>query len=570
MKKLALFFFLMSCFGTFAQGSATIEKTFPESYFRKPLDIPLILSGTFAELRPHHFHAGIDIKTQQKEGLNVYAAAEGYVSRIKISHWGYGKAIYITHPNGYTTVYAHLKKFNKRIEAFIKKKQYKKESFEIQVFPSPEILPVKKGEIIAFTGSTGGFVGPHLHFEIRDTKSEKPINPMLFGITVSDSKRPRIKTLIGYPLDSTSSINQLGIPSKIAFRKLKNGNLLANKIVAHGTIGFGVQVYDQLDGAYNKNGIYKLKMLVNGKKVYDFRAYSFAFSESKYINLLIDYGYLEEKKQRIHKCFITPENKLSMYRSSANKGFVTIKDGLTYNVVIVSEDFKGNTLQITIPVIGKKEPVLVKKEVKRTAYKINHNQFYKFTDKHVTVAFPKNTFYQDFYLDFWVNDTIVQVHPPTIPLNKKYTLTFDVSKYDSIQKKYMYIASITDKGSTNYEPTVKKEHTFYTTTKKLGKFILRKDTIQPKIRLYNFKDKQWVTHFKTLKIKISDAESGIQKYRGEIDGKWILMEYNVKRGILTYNLSDKSFSNAKHQLKVTVTDNVGNTNTIYATFFRKK
>ena len=179
---------------------------YPQNYFRSPLDITLVLSGTFAELRTNHFHSGLDIKTQQKVGKNVYTAAEGYVSRIKIQHYGYGKALYVTHPNGYTTVYGHLQSFSPKIEAYIKAKQYEKESYEIEVFPSASDLAVSKDEIIAYSGNTGGSGGPHLHFEIRDNE-ERPINPLLFGINVNDSKSPLISAVFAYPKDENSYIN---------------------------------------------------------------------------------------------------------------------------------------------------------------------------------------------------------------------------------------------------------------------------------------------------------------------------------------------------------------------------
>ena len=554
----------------FGQGEATLNNTLPTNYFQNPLEIPLVLSGTFGELRTNHFHAGLDLKTQQREGFNVFSAAKGYVSRIKISHWGYGKAIYITHPNGYTTVYAHLKKFNAKIESYIKTKQYKKESFEIQVFPSAKELPINKNEIIAFSGSTGGFVGPHLHFEIRDTKTEKPINPMLFGITVNDSKKPRINTLIGYTFNENSHINGLGIPSKLTLLNSKSEELITPKIKALGKIGFGINAYDQLDGAYNKNGLYSLSMSVNGEKVHEFKASSFSFSEGKYINLLIDYERYEKLNQRIQKCFIEPKNELSLYTKTLNNGYLTIEEGMSYTVEIVAKDFKGNKQKITIPIIGEKDSTIIHEKTNSTPYKINHTKFHKFHKNGITVAFPKNTFYKDLFLDFIVDDSIVKVHTPTVPIDKRYTLTFDVSKFTLEEKKQLYIASINKKGKSHYVKTVKKDVTFYTSTKKLGNFRLLKDNIKPKVSLHNIKDQQWLTHFKTLKVKISDSDSGIKSYRGEIDGQWILMEYNVKKGMLSYDFRDKEFIKAKHALKITVTDNVGNTNTLNSHFYRKK
>ena len=570
MKNVIYIFLILCNFIVFGQGDASINNTYPTNYFQNPLDIPLILSGTFGELRSNHFHAGLDLKTQQKEGLNVLAAAAGYISRIKISHWGYGKAIYITHPNGYTTVYAHLQKFNNRIETYIKRKQYKKENFEIQVFPSSKELPISKNEIIALSGSTGGFVGPHLHFEIRDTKSEKPINPMFFGINVNDSKKPRINTLVGYSLDNNSHINGIGVPTKLSFINLKNGEFLASKIKAFGKIGFGINAYDQLDGAYNKNGLYNLSMFVNGEKIHEFEASSFSFSESKYINLLIDYERFKNLGQRIQKCFIEPANKLSLYTKSYNNGYLTIEDGLSYKIEIIAKDFQGNSQKITIPIEGKKDSILVRNTPKITSYKIKKTLFNKFKKEGITIAFPKYTFYNDLYLDFDIKDSIVKIHNNTVPLNKRYTLTFNVSNYSEKEKKQLYIASINKKGKTQYETTVKKDSTFYTSTKKLGAFKLETDIEKPKVKLHNFKNEQWLTHYKILKVKIADTKSGIKSYRGEIDGKWILMEYNVKKGVLTYNFNDQIFTTAKHKLKVTVTDNVGNKKTINATFFRKK
>jgi len=274
--------------------------------------------------------------------------------------------------------------------------------------------------------------------------------------------------------------------------------------------------------------------------------------------------------QRIQKCFIEPSNKLSLYNKPINNGYITIEDGLNYKIEIIAEDFKGNKQKITIPVEGKQDSILVKKKTTITPYKIDRTLFNKFHKNGITIAFPKYTFYNNLYLDFDVKDSIAKVHSPIVPLNKRYTLTFDVSNYSSEEKKQLYIASINKKGKTSYETTVKKDATFYTSIKKLGNFRLLTDKINPEIKLHNFKNEQWLTHFKTLKFKISDTESGIKSYRGEIDGEWVLLEYNVKNGTLTYDFNDKVFTTAKHNIKVIVTDNVGNSTTINANFFRKK
>jgi hypothetical protein len=205
-----------------------------------------------------------------------------------------------------------------------------------------------------------------------------------------------------------------------------------------------------------------------------------------------------------------------------------------------------------------------------TPYKIKHQEFNEFTNENVKVAFPKNTFYSDFYLDFTITDNIVKVHTPIVPLANNYTLTFDVSNYNETEKNQLYIASISEKGRESYETTIKKNNTFYTSTKKLGKFTLLTDNEKPTISLYNFKNEQWISNHTSIKVKISDKETGVKSFRGEIDGKWILMEYDVTTGILTYDLKNITYTDAKHNLKIVVIDNVGNLNTLETTFYRKK
>jgi len=562
-KKIALILFTLSMFYVKSQ------QNYPTEYFQKPLNIPLILAGTFGELRTNHFHAGLDFKTQQKEGFDVMAAAEGYVSRIKISHWGYGKAIYITHPNGYTTVYGHLKKFNKAIEAYIKAKQYQKESFEIQVFPKSHELLVKKGEIIAVSGATGGYVGPHLHFEIRDTKTEKPINPLLFGFKIKDNRSPQINVLMGYPLQDDAQINQYNVPLKLHYKKMPNGVLLADKIKASGRIGFGINTFDRQDGAWNKNGIYNLKMLVNDALVYEHEVESFSFAESRQLNLLIDYERYKDIDQRVQRCFIVPKNNLSIYKNCINRGEIHIEDGLTYTVKLITSDFSGNKTTLQIPIEGKKQDIVVPKKDNSTNYPIIAAGFNKFILDDVTVAFPKNTFYKDTYLDLKIMDSIAHIHTPNIPLHKQYTLTFDVTNFSPQEREHLFIAKYSSKNEPFYVKTVKKEHTFYTTSKDLGKYQLLTDEIKPTIQFLSFKENQWISTKQALKVKISDKLSGLKKYRGEINGKWILMEYNPKTKTLTFDFNDKKFTAAKHELKIVVIDNAGNTAVKTGVFYRK-
>lgn len=563
MKKIIYLFAAFLCYQSFGQK-------YPQNYFRSPLDIPIVLSGTFGELRNNHFHAGIDLKTQQRNGLKVYAVADGYVSRIKVALWGYGKVVYVNHYNGYTSVYAHLSKFGEGIEEFVKSIQYKKQSYQTgNIYLKPGEIEVKKGQVIAYSGSTGGFVAPHLHFELRDSKTEHIINPLLFGLKVPDTINPRIRKVMAYTMDEEARINGSDKNQVLPIKKLADGSYKANRITASGRIGFGINVYDKLNGAHNKNGVYSIEMLVNGKRVYYHDLETFSFAESKYINLLIDYYHYHKFRSRVQKTHVVKGNMLSIYEDLIDKGVLSIVQGMNYTIKIIATDVKGNKTNVTIPVAGKASNAIFTKPKDTTAYKIVADKFQKFEKNGVTVAFPKNTFYNDLYLQFDVKDSIATIHEPSIPLDKRFTLTFDVSKYTDAQKERMYIAKIVNKKYFNYQNTNKKKEKFFTRTKALGKYTLAFDNEIPKIYNLNFKNNQWITSKDKIQVRISDKGSGIKSWRATLDGEWILMEYDLKKKRLVYNFKDKKLVGSKHSFKIVVSDNVGNTNTLSATFYKK-
>jgi murein DD-endopeptidase MepM/ murein hydrolase activator NlpD len=565
LKYYLLFLIVFVHFLSFSQ-----EK-YPQGYFRSPVDIPIYLSGSFGELRSNHFHAGLDIKTQGKEGLPVFVVADGYVSRIKVQQYGYGKAIYITHPNGFTSVYGHLSKFSDDIEKYVKTVQYKKENYETgNLFFKEDKFPVKKGEIIALSGDTGGSGGPHLHFEIRNTITENIINPLLFGLQVKDTRTPTFQSLKAYTLSSDARINQQKKSFQIPIKNLGDGKYSADRITASGTISFGVSVFDRFNEMSNKNGIYSLEMLLNGKRFYYHDVETFSFSESKYLNLHIDYEHYKKYKRRYQKTFKETANKLSSYKKLINNGKINVQKGMNYTVQIIAKDFEGNTSTIKIPVAGKESNAIFSAQEDTTAYKINAKKFHKFTEDGITIAFPKNTFYKDLYLDFKVDEKIAKIHTPTIPLNKSFTLTFDVSKYSETEKEQMYIANLEYPKYPRYYNTRKKDSIFFTTTKTLGNYTLLFDKENPKIKLLYFKENQSLESSKTLKVKISDDRTGIKNWRATINDEWVLMEYNHKKGILTYNFNDKKLVGNKHIFKLVVEDNVGNTNEVSATFYKKQ
>lgn len=562
MKKIFLFFLFTS--------SLYAQSEYPQDYFRNPLDITLVLSGTFAELRSNHFHSGLDIKTQRKTGLKVYTAATGYVSRIKISHYGYGKALYVTHPNGYTTVYGHLKKFSPKIEAYIKDCQYEKESFEIEMFPNTSELVIAADEVIAFSGNTGGSGGPHLHFEIRDN-AERPINPMLFGIDVKDSKKPFISSVYAYPKDENSFIN--GKNKRIPLRLIpkKNGNYKVEKITAYGDIGFGVVSYDKQDLAPNNNGVSNISSYLNGNKVFEMDFKRFSFSETKHLNRYIDFELWKTKKTRSQKLFLEENNPLSMYKNVVDNGYIKVEDSTSSIYRIDIKDYKGNTTELEIPIFGKAKVSENKNDTAITQKHLIKNQETTILKEHtVQITFYPNTVYEDILIDFAMQGDTIQLHKDIVPLQKNFVINYDISAYKDIDKSKLFIARLYGYyKKPSYVNTKQKGDTLTARSKTLGLYTLASDTIPPKIKPVNFTNKKWLSKYRYLKVKISDDLSGISKYRATVNGKWILMEYDYKTNTLTHDFNDNVVTDTENNLKIIVTDNVGNSSTFEAIFFRK-
>ncbi len=558
--------FLIFCLLIFSSLGA--QPNFPKNYFSPPLDIPMQLSGNFGELRPNHFHAGFDFKTMQREGLNVYATADGYISRIKISTFGNGKTLYITHPNGYTSVYAHLQKAVGVIQELIIKSQYKEQAFEIELFLKPGELSVKKGQIIALSGNTGASEGPHLHFEIRDSKTEYVINPLLFGFDahVKDTKKPTISGLYVYPTTPATVVNKSKRPILLNVSLQKDGSYVSDKVFANGKFGFGIVADDADDVSMNKNGVYKVQSFFNGQNTFGYQFDTYSFDDMRYINALIDYEKYKKTKQRVQQLFMKNKYGLAFIQTDESKGQITPApnfDGL-YRIEV--SDFFNNKTVVNIPIqyastsaIINAEPVVSKYFIKTTKESI-------FEKDNVSVFFPAGTFYNDFDLNFDVKNNVLYLHDDTVPAHTNFTISMTNSNISKEKREKTFIARI-DGEAISYNPTYKKDTVFSTKVKILGTYKLVTDTVAPTITIAKPIEGKWVSA-DTIQLSIADKLSGIKTYNGYLNGKWVLFEYDNKTRKITHRFSDGRVQEGANELKVVVADAVGNSTTFETRFFR--
>lgn len=528
--------------------------------FHPPLEIPLSLAANFGDLRTNHFHMGVDFKTNGLEGLRIFAIDDGCVSRIKVSPYGYGKVIYIDHPNGLTSVYAHCSSFVGLIDSACRKQQFQEQHFEIdQRFKFGEI-PVKKGEVIALSGNTGTSSAPHLHFELRDTKTEFALNPLHFGFDIADHKAPEIHSLKVYGL--TEKGYQIpGSIKNVTVYKGKYGYYIGGdklelpaSFCPSGTgIGFAFEVTDFMDGATNECGLYGSSLVVDSDTLFTQKTDSISFEHTRYVNNHKDYTAYSTTKRKFHKTFKTIHNPLFIYPGNKS-GIFKIKPGNSYTVNYQAFDAKGNysSLHFTCIVTPGIQPV-VPSIFPDEKYFLPDSS-YQYQSNEVVFACKPNTFYEP------VKKIISLKKPFTFgdshqPIQQAITVKIKAPKINSDFLQHYYIAVNSLNKSYPLNTTIEngwfKSESYY-----LGTFSLRQDTIPPVIKPINFKETDTLLSTSTLSWEIREKETKIADYTLYIDGKWQLLEFDSKTSTVLFNRPTKV--SGKHQLELVVMDNCGN------------
>lgn len=525
--------------------------------YHPPLGIPLILASNFGELRPNHFHMGVDFKTKGTTGYNLYSIEDGFVSRIKVSPYGYGKVVYIDHPNGITSVYAHCSEFKGLIDSIVITTQKKEQNYAVEIFPKKNEIKVTKGEVIAISGNSGSSTAPHLHFEIRDTKTEHALNPLVYGFDIADHKKPEIRGVKIYGLTSKGYQFSKKSVKKAARKGNSNYYLSENKISipAHflsktGGIGFAFDVIDRLDGAGNQCGLYGSILLVDGDTIFGQETNRVPFEATRYVNSHKDFYEYAHLKRKYHKAFRTEENPLPIYINES-LGLFYPQPGKQYKVHYIAYDPKGNQSHLKFELNILEGPInKVDKIAVDSTYLIPSGTM-RVSKNDVEVDFGTTTTYEPIRIDpLTIGKSIGKAD---IPVQRAYKIKV---KHNGIQDGKHYLDILTAKGRHKSVNVIYDDSLLIFEPKYFGTYTIKRDLNKPSIIPSNFKSSTTALNNAVLRWKISDKETGINDYDLFIDGDWVLLEYDAKRATIRYE-REMSFKGQK-ELVLIVKDDCGN------------
>jgi hypothetical protein len=535
------------------------QKNYPQGYFRHPLNIPMELVANFGELRTNHWHMGLDIRTQQRENLPVYAAAEGYISKVKIEPGGFGRAIYIAHPNGYTTLYAHLNDFYPALEQYIKEQQYRLESWELELNMPPFLFSVKKGDFIAYSGNTGGSQGPHVHFEIRDTQTDNCLNPLFFGFPIPDAVPPIITRLTMY--DANKSVYSQS-PQIISIRKTgANYTLAPSNLLKVGSnrVNFAIGAYDRFSASTRTVGIYSAKIFLDGVLQSGFELDDIDYDETRYLNAHIDYRYKQSGGAYLQHLSKMPGDTTDLYFSR------------TFDPTIVLEDTSMHSVRIEVKDAAQNMSVI--------AFNIQYNErlakSYPVTNQSKMIPQNVNIFESDLFELFTTEYTIYDTVPiifsnsglatgnaispvysfcnATIPAHDSVTVRIKPSVEVAPEDRDKVIIRGISGSRTVVEKAKWQNGWFVAKFRQFGTFQAFVDKIPPAVNA-PVADLRRATR---LVFVPTDNFKEIKRFRAELDGKWLRFTNDKGRSYI-YKFDEK-FPPGEHSLKVIVEDQAGNT-----------
>ena len=563
-----IFIAFIFCFTALQEGKAQIfsKKIYSKNYFAWPLDARIEIVANFGELRPNHYHMGLDCRTEQRENMPVLASADGYIAKVKVEPFGFGRSLYLNHPNGLTTVYAHLNKFEDALEKYVTDKQYELKQWSIYIDIPEDLFPVKQGDFIANSGNTGSSQGPHTHFEIRETKTEKCLNGLMFGLPIDDEIDPEITRLAVYDR-SISTYDQS--PKFYSLRKV-NGEyeIVGGKVFAPSSrVSFALTMYDRTKVGGGPEGVYAAAVLDNENQISRFELDSISYSETRYFNAHIDYKMKANGGPYVQHLSPLPGYLNKIYTTDKNNGVVVLKDSNSHAIKIIVSDANGNMSFLKFNLIPAKfEPA---KKTYPSTQKFVPNYINIFENNNIKFYMPEGTIYDTINFTFKefpsaTGKNIYQLHNSSIPVHSNYPISiresFAVEDTGKIVMKRVT-------GSKQGYAKANYKHGWYTASfRDFGSFQLLIDREPPTISAIGFRNGMNDTNASRIIFRVRDNTENVASFVALLDGNWLRFT-NDKGGSFIYNF-DERCEPGEHELKIIATDQVGNKTEQVYTFTR--
>lgn len=538
-------------------------RDYPKNYFIYPVVASKGLVANFGELRPNHYHMGLDCRTDKVQNKKVLAAASGYIAKVKIEPFGFGRCIYINHPNGLTTVYAHLNDFFPALEQYVKNMQYKMKSWAVFLDIPAGLFPVQKADTIALSGNTGGSQGPHVHFEIRDTKTDKVLNPLLFGFDIPDNIAPSVTRLAIY--DRNFSTYEQS-PKIFSLKKTKdtfapNPALIK---VSSNRISFGITATDRFNESANPNGIFEAVLYENDSPVAGFRLDSISYDETRYLNAHIDYktkssggGYFEHVSK-------LPGSNNSVYKTNGNAGVIMLTDTVIHNIRIEVKDANGNTSLVLFAVKRDANAATPPgKEITNSSGKIFLPGYLNvFDNDSMRFYLLQNCLYDSIHFQYAEikpkqGYTIYQLHNTNVPLHSYFPVSIKaVSELPDKMVMHRFANGKDDYAKAVPVTSGKDARWYKASFRDFGSFQLMTDTTAPVITALGFKDGMDCSKQSRIVFVIKDNTEEIKSFTALLDGNWLRFS-NDKGARFIYDFDEKCPA-GPHELKIIAEDQVGN------------